>query len=132
MLSIPRVVYPSSKIRMSLFGKSYYTWVALTGEIWLNLFALGAAIGTFDYLISYKAILLLGILTPTNSELDVTISDTIYFFLHNRVKGPGQNFLLIILSIYFSLSVVSIIDNNYYKEQQWTIKGSVNGLSLVR
>ena len=81
---------------------------------------------------SYRAILLLGILTPTKSELEVTMSDTIDFFLHNTVNGPGQNFLLIICSILFSLSLTSTIDSIYYRELQCTIKGSVKGLSLVK
>lgn len=63
--SIPRVVCPSSRISRSYSGKSFKTCYAVTGDIWLNKLAEGAAMGEFDLYINSKAILFFGILTPT-------------------------------------------------------------------
>ena len=64
-----------------------------------DIFALGAAIGQFEYSISFRAIPSLGILIATVSSPPVMISGTIGFFLKTIVSGPGQKFFISFCSI---------------------------------
>lgn len=57
-----------------------------------NLFALGAAMGQFDLVISSRAMSFFGILTPTVGRPEVTRSGTMLLFGRTIVSGPGQNF----------------------------------------
>src|SRR5699024_5810089 len=76
--------------------KSSTTWVAFVGLGLPEVLALGAAIGTPANSIIFKAILLLGILIATVDKPPVILSGTIELFLNIKVKGPGQNFSIIL------------------------------------
>ena len=65
VLSIPQVDYPSSSIVISWSKKSLKTCFAVTGDMWLNRLADGAAIGHPDNSMSLRAVGWLGILMPT-------------------------------------------------------------------
>lgn len=97
----------------------------------MNKFAEGAAIGHSDNLIKSWANLLLGILTPTKPVSAVIFKGILSLFWKIKVKGPGQNYSAKRFKI--SSSCLSIFMHSliYYREWQWTIRGSVRGLFFI-
>lgn len=71
-------------------GKQFYVDSAVVALIHPNLFAEGAARGTFASLITSLTIALSGNLMPTVGPLAVQISGTHYFLGRTMVSGPGQ------------------------------------------
>ena len=93
--------------------RSCITCSAVVGLGLPEIFALGAAIGQPDSLISVLATSLEGSLTPTVSSPPVVTSGTMSFRLTIIVIGPGQNasikarISLLISSVSFASSLVS-------------------------
>ena len=64
----------------------------LVGEIYPNIFALGAATGKDKFSKTFRVIFFLGTLKATEVKLEVVISGIKLFFSKIIVSGPGQNF----------------------------------------
>ena len=103
----------------------------MTGLIWLNLLAEGAAIGTSLYLINLLAIGFTGNLIPTVSfPANILVLNKFKFAFNTMVNGPGQKFFINKLnncSIYLFIIIIFLAISI---EDTWTINGSVKGLPL--
>ena len=84
--------------------------------------------GKPDLLMSARAILFRGIRTAIVPRPPVVILGTMFDFFKTRVTGPGQNFLIILISL-GDISLTNPL--SVFMSAIWTINGLSEGLPLI-